>query len=52
MFLHKCKVDGSYEEKQCDAAIGDCWCDDATTGKMIQGTRTGTGQVQVTCVDY
>ena len=35
----RCNVDGTYEEVQCDIAIGHCWCVDRD-GREIETTRT------------
>ena len=38
-FVPQCKRDGSFEEKQCHASPGQCWCVDKN-GKEIEETRT------------
>ena len=35
----RCNVDGTYEEVQCDIAIGQCWCVDRD-GREIETPRT------------
>lgn len=35
----RCKLDGQYEEVQCQGSTGECWCVDKD-GKEIPGTRT------------
>ena len=35
----RCKLDGQYEEVQCDGSTGECWCVDSD-GKELPGTRT------------
>jgi len=35
-----CKVDGTYDEVQCDVVVGQCWCVNGE-GREIQGTRSG-----------
>ena len=48
-FVHKCKPDGSYEEKQCHGSTGHCWCVESASGVEIKGTRKGPGKGKVTC---
>ena len=48
-FVPKCQSDGSYEQKQCHASTGYCWCVNAQTGQELQGTRKGPGQGDVNC---
>lgn len=35
----RCKLDGQYEEVQCQGSSGECWCVDKD-GKELPGTRT------------
>lgn len=35
----RCKLDGQYEEVQCQGSTGQCWCVDQD-GKELSGTRT------------
>ena len=35
----RCKLDGQYEEVQCQGSTGECWCVDKD-GKELPGTRT------------
>lgn len=35
----RCKLDGQYEEVQCQGSTGECWCVDSD-GKELPGTRT------------
>jgi uncharacterized lipoprotein YbaY len=49
-FAPNCKLDGSFEEKQCHSSTGNCWCVDTETGDEIQGTRRGPGEDPVVCV--
>ena len=35
----RCKLDGQYEEVQCEGSTGQCWCVDKD-GKELPGTRT------------
>ena len=37
-YVPRCKVDGTYDEVQCDVVVGQCWCVDRE-GKEIKGTR-------------
>ena len=48
-YIPQCKADGTYNEKQCHASIGYCWCVDSISGVEIQGTRKGPGQGDVIC---
>ena len=34
----RCKLDGQYEEVQCQRSTGECWCVDKD-GKELPGTR-------------
>ena len=38
-FVPQCKPDGSFENKQCHASTGQCWCVD-NNGNEWFGTRT------------
>lgn len=38
-YVPRCQVDGTYDEVQCDVAIGQCWCVDRD-GREIKGTRS------------
>ena len=44
-----CKPDGRFEEKQCDASSGYCWCVDENTGTPINGTKRGPHEWNITC---
>lgn len=35
----RCKLDGQYEEVQCQGSTGECWCVDQD-GKELPGNRT------------
>ena len=37
-YVPRCKIDGTYDEVQCDVVVGQCWCVDRD-GKEIKGTR-------------
>jgi len=39
VLAHRCKLDGQYEEVQCQGSTGECWCVDKD-GKELPGTRT------------
>merc|ERR1719450_1233043 len=45
----QCKPDGSYQEKQCHASTGYCWCVEPETGNEIKGTKKGPTEGDVTC---
>lgn len=45
----KCKSDGSFEEKQCHASSGHCWCVESVYGNEILGTRRRPGQKAISC---
>lgn len=38
-FVPRCKLDGTYEDVQCDGSSGQCWCVDSE-GKEIPETRS------------
>ena len=38
-YVPRCRVDGTYDEVQCDVVAGQCWCVDRD-GKEIRGTRS------------
>lgn len=38
-YVPRCRVDGTYDEVQCDVAIGQCWCVDRD-GREFRGTRS------------
>ena len=38
-FLPQCKLDGRYEEVQCEGSSGECWCVDQN-GKKLSGTNS------------
>ncbi|XP_078349655.1 thyroglobulin-like isoform X1 [Oculina patagonica] len=46
-FVPECKSDGSFEEKQCHASTGQCWCVDRN-GNEWEGTRTRKGDLDCT----
>ena len=39
IFVPRCKLDGRYEEVQCQGSSGECWCVDQD-GKELPGTKT------------
>ena len=39
VLVSRCKLDGQYEEVQCQGSTGECWCVDKD-GKELPGTRT------------
>lgn len=43
----KCKEDGQFEEKQCSAYGGYCWCVDKE-GNEIQGSKKMSAYIQCT----
>lgn len=38
-YVPRCRVDGTYDEVQCDLIVGECWCVDRD-GREIGGTRS------------
>ena len=38
-YVPRCRVDGTYDEVQCDVVIGQCWCVDRD-GREFRGTRS------------
>ncbi len=38
-YVPRCRVDGTYDEVQCDVTTGQCWCVDLD-GREIRGTRS------------
>ena len=40
VFVPRCTSRGDYQEKQCHASTGYCWCVDPLTGKDIVGTSS------------
>ena len=47
-FVPTCKDDGTYEEKQCHASTGHCWCVD-DNGKEVEGTKKAPGEGEPNC---
>ncbi|KAJ8960315.1 hypothetical protein NQ318_004047, partial [Aromia moschata] len=47
VYMPKCKEDGSYDDKQCNPGIGQCWCVDIR-GFEISETRHKSGE-NVSC---
>jgi len=47
-FVPSCKDDGSYEEKQCHASTGHCWCVDGN-GQEVEGSRKAPGEGEPSC---
>ena len=39
ILVPRCKLDGQYEEVQCQGSMGECWCVDVD-GKELPGTRS------------
>ena len=39
VLVPRCKLDGQYEEVQCQGSTRECWCVDHD-GKELRGTRT------------
>ena len=39
VLVPRCKLDGQYEEVQCQGSTGECWCVDKD-GKELPETRT------------
>eukprot|EP00299_Pterocystis_sp_00344_P008968 c3618_g1_i1.p1 GENE.c3618_g1_i1~~c3618_g1_i1.p1 ORF type:complete len:741 (-),score=190.11 c3618_g1_i1:137-2314(-) len=47
-FIPQCLEDGSYAQRQRDAA-GNTWCVDTTDGEVLEGTRTNSSQQVFNC---
>ncbi|XP_032364846.1 nidogen-1, partial [Etheostoma spectabile] len=48
-YVPQCARHGAYEPTQCHAAVGQCWCVDAS-GQEVPNTRTGPGSTPL-CID-
>ena len=47
--MPSCEADGRYRKRQCRGSTGYCWCVDQETGKGIDGTGSGPGELMIDC---
>ena len=48
-YVPACKSDGTFEQKQCHASTGYCWCVETSNGTEIEGTRMSSTEGEVIC---